>query len=570
MYPFVYIVIGLLIIIFTYIYKNKKKETYNKTELSLFQNNLTRFKIESKPFDYPIYYINMDKDTDRKQETENELRKISNNVHRVSGVNGRKIKNIFMDNVDGISFYNEYNRMSLPEMGCLLSHIKAIHTAYNDGNEIALICEDDISVEPYKLTIGLEEMVRLAPVDWEYIQLFSGFGPIINDMDFNSLKFYKYSNKYWSAVCYLVNRKGMKHLLEITGYPYHIKRIFKNFPENGVADDWIPSVLKSYTVSPFFFAIRQVQDSTIHNDHIEAHHLPILYSYLKKVNQYISTKTKSLYIDKPFDVDFVNHIFPGYIRTFDKNNASIIVSNILSKDRDKKALKNQKKIIIDREPNDDSSLKNADLVITTKLYPKHSLKSVYIPCYSISFSEYGLSPSLLTITPKQLPEKTEFCAFVYSNCNTSMNGVKNRERFFDLLQKASGNRVHSWGKCKNNMILENDKGLDYNYKLFSKYKFVIAFENDYLPGYISEKITNPMLAGSIPIYLGAEDVNRHFNHESFINVSDFSSYEKCIDYILRLDTNFQEYLEMFYKPWLIDNKVSEYFFWENTNFEKFI
>ena len=50
-----------------------------------------------------------------------------------------------------------------------------------------------------------------------------------------------------------------------------------------------------------------------------------------------------------------------------------------------------------------------------------------------------------------------------------------------------------------------------------------------------------MLAGSIPIYLGCKDVDKHFNRDSFINVRDFDTWENCIQYILYLDSNKEEY-----------------------------
>ena len=40
------------------------------------------------------------------------------------------------------------------------------------------------------------------------------------------------------------------------------------------------------------------------------------------------------------------------------------------------------------------------------------------------------------------------------------------------------------------------------------YKFSIAFENAWYPGYTSEKIVTSMLAGTIPIYWGNPDISR--------------------------------------------------------------
>ena len=50
------------------------------------------------------------------------------------------------------------------------------------------------------------------------------------------------------------------------------------------------------------------------------------------------------------------------------------------------------------------------------------------------------------------------------------------------------------------------------------YKFVIAFENQRQAGYITEKIAHPLLAHSIPIYLGAPDIGEYLNPQRFVDV----------------------------------------------------
>ena len=55
----------------------------------------------------------------------------------------------------------------------------------------------------------------------------------------------------------------------------------------------------------------------------------------------------------------------------------------------------------------------------------------------------------------------------------------------------------------------------------SQYKFTVAFENNSALGYNTEKLTDPMLAGSIPIYFGNPQIGRHFNTRSFINAHEY-------------------------------------------------
>jgi alpha(1,3/1,4) fucosyltransferase len=53
-------------------------------------------------------------------------------------------------------------------------------------------------------------------------------------------------------------------------------------------------------------------------------------------------------------------------------------------------------------------------------------------------------------------------------------------------------------------------------RIYSQYKFVIAFENSNSQGYITEKIFNVFLANSIPIYDGDTNVTEFINPNSFL------------------------------------------------------
>jgi len=68
----------------------------------------------------------------------------------------------------------------------------------------------------------------------------------------------------------------------------------------------------------------------------------------------------------------------------------------------------------------------------------------------------------------------------------------------------------------------------------STYTFFLALENTDLPGYITEKIIHAYVAGCIPIYWGTRKVKEIFNPESMVYVQDFSSFEKCAEYVNEL------------------------------------
>jgi hypothetical protein len=134
---------------------------------------------------------------------------------------------------------------------------------------------------------------------------------------------------------------------------------------------------------------------------------------------------------------------------------------------------------------------------------------------------HGIRPQQLVkdITKIQAqPIPPRFCNFIFSN------RVGLREGFFSELSRYK--HIDAPGKSMN-----NQSSLDADYpdedrwvrkrKFLSLYKFTIAFENNSALGYNTEKLTDPIMAGSLPIYFGNPQIGRHFNTRSFINAHDY-------------------------------------------------
>lgn len=201
---------------------------------------------------------------------------------------------------------------------------------------------------------------------------------------------------------------------------------------------------------------------------------------------------------------------------------------------------------------------------------------------------------------------THFCNFLYGN------RVAYREKFFTELSKYK--KVDAPGISMNNMAklsTDKDQNLWVSKRNFiRKYKFTIAFENYTYPGYFTEKILDPMLSGSMPIYIGNPNIAQHFNTDSFIHGREFiqedrdnltlkleqfaqpdykdwrpsiynspvdkvrrklkiwgrqyklkhefrNGFKNLIEEIIRLDTDDQAYNDKLDQPWLIQNQVPD-------------
>lgn len=151
--------------------------------------------------------------------------------------------------------------------------------------------------------------------------------------------------------------------------------------------------------------------------------------------------------------------------------------------------------------------------------------------------------------------KTRFCNFVYYQHRRSFPGTITREKFCRELSKYK--RVDCGGRVLNNtqelkvmekaLLSSKKEHQKLGMKSFPKldfiscYRFTIAFENYSYPYYLTEKIWDSLLTGSIPIYWGCPQVAEFFNPASFINCHDYSSWDEVIAKVKLIDNDPQAY-----------------------------
>lgn len=135
-----------------------------------------------------------------------------------------------------------------------------------------------------------------------------------------------------------------------------------------------------------------------------------------------------------------------------------------------------------------------------------------------------------TVKEWRATPKTRFCNFVVSN-----GDPQERIRFCRQLMKYK--HVDCPGKVLNNHPPFDVHGYQYSlkYSFISHYKFTIAFENESVVRYTTEKILHPFIVGSIPIYWGNPRVAELFNPKSFINCHDYRSFDEVISRVAAID-----------------------------------
>jgi hypothetical protein len=153
-----------------------------------------------------------------------------------------------------------------------------------------------------------------------------------------------------------------------------------------------------------------------------------------------------------------------------------------------------------------------------------------------------------------LKNKTGFCCFFtsYGSRKTQL-----RVNFFHRLSQCK--KVDSAGKYLNNIGRSVPFGLAPKLAFMRSYKFYMAFENESLPGYTTEKIAEAMAARCLPIYWGNPDVAKDFNPKSFLNYHDFPNEEALIERIIEIDRDDNLYLQYMKEPFFYGNKPNNFY-----------
>jgi hypothetical protein len=155
----------------------------------------------------------------------------------------------------------------------------------------------------------------------------------------------------------------------------------------------------------------------------------------------------------------------------------------------------------------------------------------------------------------------QFCLFMVSNPNCKL-----RNDTFMLLSRVG--RVVSAGGFRNNLAVGDarppDRMLhDEHIKYLRQFRFMITFENQSLPHYHTEKITNAFEAGVIPIYWGDPFITDMFDSRSFIHIptldnpnQQWEAVKHAVERVREAETNPAVYASYFQYPPISPDKVA--------------
>ena len=274
-------------------------------------------------------------------------------------------------------------------------------------------------------------------------------------------------------------------------------------------------------------------------------------NYLKIENfdPYTKIWSYQLFTDKNLSVSGAD-TYTWPVITFPNHLTLQILTNYHNLDLDNIYNKSaEMHIMIDGEPTDIANPEDYDIIISTK---RNIENSIFLPYYIFHVVEANLDINNFNISYNNY-ESRKFAVFAYSNCDEKFSGVKRRREFYEKLKNKFGNNLSNLGKCYNQDWLDYEHGAHVqNSNKFQDYKFVIAFENKAIEGYVSEKLINPIFAGCIPVYCGAPDVSRYINPKRFINVNDFSSDEEVFEKMIEINDDPKLFQQIVSEPPLVE------------------
>jgi glycosyl transferase family 25 len=161
-----------------------------------------------------IYVINLDRDTERLASIHANLIRLGLSYERLPAVMGKDVPD--WEKLVDLSAYAWRNRLDMPragEVGCTLSHLKAMETFLKTDTPWCVVLEDDVEVLP-----ACAEVLRSLGEkdDWDLVKLFnlhSGM-PVKKRELVGGHRLVVHLTRTTSSAAYVVNRRAAETLLK--------------------------------------------------------------------------------------------------------------------------------------------------------------------------------------------------------------------------------------------------------------------------------------------------------------------------------------------------------------------
>lgn len=232
--------------------------------------NKSTYKLKNLP---PIYYLNLDSSHQRNEYMEDQFKYWEiQNYTRISAYDGRE------DDLSHIIKGRYPDNMNSSEVGCVTSHLKAIHHWMTTSDSpCAIFMEDDVDLQTVQnWNFTWSDFYSRIPYDWDVVQL-----AIICTGPLHVTLHQRFVNDF-SAAAYIITRHHAEKLIKhhIRGDKYKLDNGVK---PRAVSEDLIYNSGNTYSIPLFLYKI--ALGSSIHPEHIDMFHRPSHDGLLKFWNE---------------------------------------------------------------------------------------------------------------------------------------------------------------------------------------------------------------------------------------------------------------------------------------------
>lgn len=149
-------------------------------------------------------------------------------------------------------------------------------------------------------------------------------------------------------------------------------------------------------------------------------------------------------------------------------------------------------------------------------------------------------PMMLNL-PHNLPQFNErkLCCTVLANKRSSypLEIYSERRSIIKFLDSLKNDDFHLYGQGWSAAEFSCYRGAPHDKEgVIKQYKFCICYENTRdMNGYVTEKMFECLSAGTVPIYLGAKNIESYVPKNCFIDRRDFGSNQELYDYLKNIN-----------------------------------
>jgi hypothetical protein len=138
---------------------------------------------------------------------------------------------------------------------------------------------------------------------------------------------------------------------------------------------------------------------------------------------------------------------------------------------------------------------------------------------------YSLRRSIIDFAHKNKITNFKLFGNDWDRITFSMN------KWYSFLNSKRFNFIFKSNRYKNissGVVVDKDREM-------SNFDFSICFENvKGIPDYFTEKITDTMIAGVIPVYYGCPNINKYFPENTYIDFQEFRNVEELFDFLIKM------------------------------------